>query len=291
MQFLLDYPPEALVAAGGILGLIIGSFLNVVILRLPALLEFRWQSEAREILAMDGDGRATTPAAAPPGLVIERSHCPKCNIMIAAYDNIPVVSYLLLRGRCRACDAPISIQYPAVELLTCIASGLCIFRFGVTTEGLAALLLTWTLIALSGIDFRTQFLPDDLTLPLLWLGLVYSALGGFATPVNAILGATVGYLSLWSVFWIFKLLTGKDGMGYGDFKLLAALGAWLGATSILPIILLSTVAGAVVGSALLFFQGRDRQIPMPFGPFLSIAGFVYLIFGESLGRWIPLLAV
>lgn len=277
-------------AVGG-LGLIIGSFLNVVILRLPPLLERQWKAEAQAILADEDEPDPGPAAPAPPGLVMERSHCPRCGTQLRIYDNIPVLSYVLLRGRCRACHQPISIQYPLVELATALASVLCAWRFGLTPQLLGSLGLTWTLIALSGIDLRTQLLPDSLTLPLLWLGLLVSLLGVFATPQAAILGAVIGYLTLWSVYWVFWLLTGKEGMGFGDFKLLAALGAWLGASAIFPIILLSTVVGAVVGIVLLAIQGRGNQKPMPFGPFLAAAGFVFLIFSEELRALLPIMAL
>lgn len=291
MLELLAGSPTTLILVVGALGLIVGSFLNVVILRLPARLERQWQEEARAILEPDRDEAAAAGIGGPPSLVTDRSRCPKCGTQIRAYDNIPIVSYLWLRGRCRACAARISLQYPLVELLTALASALCAWRFGFMPQTAAALLLTWTLIALAGIDFRTQLLPDDLTLPLLWLGLLLSVFSVFVAPSSAILGASIGYLFLWSVYWGFKLLTGKEGMGFGDFKLLGALGAWMGASAILPIILLSTVVGAVIGSVMLGMQGRDAQQPMPFGPFLAAAGFVYLIFAEQLRALLPIFAM
>ncbi len=290
LELLVESPTAWILAVGG-LGLIIGSFLNVVILRLPPLLERQWQDEARAILAGEDAPEPEPVPAGPPGLVMERSHCPRCGTQIRAYDNIPVLSYLLLRGRCRACKTPISIQYPLVELGTGLAAAVCAWRFGVTPQLPAALALTFTLIALSGIDQRTQLLPDSLTLPLLWVGLLVSLFGLFAMPQAAILGAVIGYLTLWSVYWVFWLVTGKEGMGFGDFKLLAALGAWLGAGAIFPIILLSTVVGAVVGSILLAVQGRANQKPMPFGPFLAAAGFVFLIFSEELRALLPIMAL
>lgn len=290
LELLVESPTALLLAVGGF-GLIIGSFLNVVILRLPPLLERQWKAEAQAILAGENEPDPGPSEAMPPGLVMERSHCPRCGTQLRAYDNIPVLSYLLLRGRCRACHQRISIQYPLVELATALASALCAWRFGLTPQLLGALVLTWTLIALSGIDLRTQLLPDSLTLPLLWLGLLVSLLGVFAPPQAAILGAVIGYLTLWSVYWIFWLVTGKEGMGFGDFKLLGALGAWLGAGAIFPIILLSTVVGAVVGSVLLVAQGRANQKPMPFGPFLAAAGFVFLIFSEELRALLPIMAL
>jgi len=268
-------------------GLIVGSFLNVVILRLPPMLEHRWRLEAAEILA-ETDGEAV--GTAPPGLVVERSCCPQCGTQIKAYDNIPVLSYLILRGRCRACGLRISAQYPLVELGTAIATALCMWRFGFGLEAFAAIAMSWCLIALSGIDARTQLLPDSLTLPLLWAGLLFSLAPLFVTAEQAIVGAAVGYLSLWSVYWLFKLLTGKEGMGYGDFKLLGALGAWFGAGSILPIILMSSVVGAVVGGSMMALRGQDSQVPMPFGPFIAAAGFVYLVFAPQLRAWLPMFA-
>lgn len=278
--------PAVAIAAAGVVGLIVGSFLNVVILRLPPMLDFRWRLEAAEILGQS----AADIGPAPPGLVAERSCCPQCGKLIKAYDNIPVLSYLLLRGRCRACGLRISAQYPLVELGTAIATALCVWRFGIGFEALAAVGMSWCLIALSGIDARTQLLPDGLTLPLLWTGLLLSLAPLSITPAQAIVGASVGYLSLWSVYWLFKLLTGKEGMGYGDFKLLGALGAWFGASSILPIILMSSVVGAVVGGSMMALRGRDSQVPMPFGPFIAAAGFVYLVFAPQVRAWLPMFA-
>jgi leader peptidase (prepilin peptidase)/N-methyltransferase len=279
--------PAVAIATAGAVGLIVGSFLNVVILRLPVVLEYRWRLEAADIL---GDG-ASDVGPPPPGLVAERSCCPRCQTQIRAYDNVPVLSYLWLRGRCRACGARISPQYPLVELLTAVATALCVWRFGVGFEAPAAIGLTWCLVALAGIDARTQLLPDGLTLPLLWAGLLLSLAPLFVGPPQAIVGAAVGYLSLWSVYWAFKLLTGKEGMGYGDFKLLGALGAWFGASAILPIILLSSVVGAVVGGTMMALRGQDSQVPMPFGPFIAAAGFVYLIFAPQIRGWLPIFAL
>ena len=251
-----------LVAVCGFVGLFIGSFLNVVIYRVPA-----------------GES-----------VVAPRSRCPRCETEIKAYDNIPVLSYLMLRGRCRACGLRISAQYPLVELGTAVATALCVWRFGVGFESLAAIGMSWCLITLSGIDARTQLLPDGLTLPLLWAGLLLSLVPLSVTPAQAIVGASVGYLSLWSVYWLFKLLTGKEGMGYGDFKLLGALGAWFGASSILPIVLMSSVVGAVIGGSMMALRGRDSQVPMPFGPFIAAAGFVYLVFAPQVRAWLPMFA-
>ncbi len=279
--------PAVAIATAACVGLIVGSFLNVVILRLPPLLEYRWRLEAADVL---GDG-ASDVGASPPGLVADRSRCPQCQAQIRAYDNVPLLSYLWLRGRCRACGVRISPQYPLVELLTAVATALCVWRFGVGFEALAAIGLSWCLVALAGIDARTQLLPDSLTLPLLWAGLLLSQAPLFVDPAQAIVGAAVGYLSLWSVYWGFKLLTGKEGMGYGDFKLLGALGAWFGAGAILPIILLSSVVGAVVGGTMMALRGQDSQVPMPFGPFIAAAGFMYLIFAPQIRAWLPIFAL
>ncbi|HEY8586602.1 MAG TPA: A24 family peptidase [Rhodanobacter sp.] len=265
------------IALAGVLGLLVGSFLNVVILRLPARMAAEWRREARDVLELEADA---TPL--PPGIVREPSHCPHCKHPLSALDNIPLFSWLLLRGRCRYCQAKISIQYPLVELLSGVLSAVIVWKFGPSWAALAGLLLTWTLIALSGIDFRTQLLPDQLTFPLLWLGLLLSLLPMFVAAPAAILAAAIGYLSLWSVYWVFKLLTGKEGMGHGDFKLLAALGAWMGPVSLLPIILLSSLIGALVGGTLIALRRHAREIPMPFGPFIAAAGWVWFVAGPEL---------
>ncbi|MBD8524198.1 prepilin peptidase [Pseudoxanthomonas sp. CAU 1598] len=254
--------------------MLVGSFLNVVILRVPARLHWQWARDSRELLELPA-----TEEPEPPGIVLKRSHCPKCGNQLAAWENVPVFSYLLLRGKCRACKTPISIQYPLVEALTGALFAAVVWRFGVSYEALAGLLFTGILVAAAGIDWRTTLLPDDLTLPLLWLGLLLSSVTLFVSPTQAIWGAAVGYLSLWSVYWAFKLLTGKEGMGFGDFKLLAALGAWCGLGSLLSIILLSSLAGAVIGSAALLLQGRDRATPIPFGPYLAVAGWIQFMWG------------
>ena len=277
MSFIALLSPAELIALVGVLGLLVGSFLNVVILRLPARLEHAWRSEAQEVLGLPADA-----SAAPPGLVREPSHCPHCRHALAARDNIPLLSWLLLRGRCRHCRAPISIQYPLVELATALLSAAIAWRFGPGVQTLAGLALTWALVALTGIDLRTQLLPDPITLPLLWLGLLLGLGHVFISAPQAILGAALGYLSLWSVYWLFKLLTGKEGMGYGDFKLLAALGAWMGAGALLPIVLISSLVGAVVGSAMLALRGRDRSIPIAFGPYLAAAGWIWFVAGDTL---------
>jgi leader peptidase (prepilin peptidase)/N-methyltransferase len=272
-----ELPFALWITLAGVLGLLVGSFLNVVILRLPARMAAAWRQEARDVLELQADA---TPL--PPGIVREPSHCPHCNHPLSALDNIPLLGWLLLRGRCRYCQARISIQYPLVELLSGVLSAAIVWKFGPSWAALAGLALTWTLIALSGIDFRTQLLPDQLTLPLLWLGLLLSLLPMFVTAPASILAAAIGYLSLWSVYWAFKLLTGKEGMGHGDFKLLAALGAWMGPVALLPIILLSSLIGALVGGTLIALRKHEREIPMPFGPFIAAAGWVWFVAGPDL---------
>ena len=272
-----ELPFALWIALAGVLGLLVGSFLNVVILRLPARMAAAWRQEARDVLELQADA---TPL--PPGIVREPSHCPHCKHPLSALDNIPLFGWLLLRGRCRYCRARISIQYPLVELLSGVLSAVIVWKFGPSWAALAGLALTWTLIALSGIDFRTQLLPDQLTFPLLWLGLLLSLLPMFVTAPASILAAAIGYLSLWSVYWVFKLLTGKEGMGHGDFNLLAALGAWMGPVALLPIILLWSLIGALVGGTLIALRKHEREIPMPFGPFIAAAGWVWFVAGPGL---------
>lgn len=272
-----------LVPLTAILGLLVGSFLNVVILRLPPRLEHDWKSQARDLLAEDVVIDKPEPIAAPPDLVFTGSHCPQCKHALSAFDNIPLLSWLVLGGRCRYCKTRISWQYPLVELLTALASAAIAWKFGFGWPLAAGLVFTWILVAASGIDARTQLLPDQLTLPLLWLGLLIALVPLFIAPPAAIIGAAVGYLSLWSVFWLFKLATGKEGMGYGDFKLLGALGAWMGTFALLPIVLLSSLIGALVGGGALALQGRDRSTPIPFGPFIAAAGWTWFVFGDWLG--------
>lgn len=284
-----------------ILGLLVGSFLNVVIHRVPIMLEREWKSQAEEILserrAADGGQSELTSAVGPQpsasaspkyNLIVPRSACPKCSAPITAAQNIPVVSWLLLRGKCANCKAPISARYPIIELFTAILSAAVAWKFGVHWYTAAALFFTWMLIAMSGVDFDTTLLPDNMTLPLLWVGLLLSIVGtdpSLGLPVDmksSIIGAVAGYLSLWSVYHLFKLLTGKEGMGYGDFKLFGALGAWLGWQSLPLIILLSAFTGAVVGITLIVVRGRDRNIPIPFGPYLAAAGWIALMWGDEL---------
>ncbi len=267
------------------LGLIIGSFLNVVIHRLPLMLERQWRKECDEYL--NYPQRAESPASTEPfNLATPKSHCPQCHQGLRAWHIVPVLSYLLLQGRCAYCRVPISPRYPLVELLTGGITLIVAWHFGPTGQMLAALILSWALITLSFIDFDHQLLPDAITQPLLWLGLGLSVFDVFDNAHASILGAFLGYLSLWSMYHIFRLLTGKEGMGYGDFKLFALLGAWLGWQSLLLIILLASISGAVLGTALMFFRKYGRDTPIPFGPFLAIAGWVALLWGVPLNRWL-----
>jgi leader peptidase (prepilin peptidase)/N-methyltransferase len=277
MLALQGFPAWALIAAAFVLGLLVGSFLNVVILRLPPRLVHGWKRDAREILELP-----SVDEPAPPGLVRKGSHCPHCKHPLAVHDNIPLISWLLLRGRCRYCETRISIQYPIVELLSAVLSAVVMWKFGPTWHALAALFFTWVLIAAAGIDLRTQLLPDQLTLPLLWLGLLLALIPLFVDARAAIEGAVIGYLALWCVYWIFKWLTGKEGMGYGDFKLLGALGAWMGPLALLPIVLLSSLIGAIIGVIALRMRNQDHSTPIPFGPFLAAAGWVWFVFGDNL---------
>lgn len=259
-----------------LLGLFVGSFLNVVIYRLPKMLEQDWQAQAAELRG------ETLPDAPRLNLATPRSCCPACNHQIQAIDNIPVISYLMLGGRCRACREPISKRYPFVEFLSAVLSGLVAWHFGFGVAAIGALLFLWSMIALTFIDLDTQLLPDDITLPLLWLGLLFNINGTFVPLSSAVIGAVAGYLVLWSVYWLFKLTTGKEGMGYGDFKLLAAIGAWLG-WKVLPLtILLSSLVGAIIGIGLILFARHGRNVPIPFGPYLAIAGLIALLWGERL---------
>jgi leader peptidase (prepilin peptidase)/N-methyltransferase len=283
---------EALQASAGlwagvaaVLGLLVGSFLNVVAHRLPKMLEREWRSQCAEFLVERA--AAETNDSLPPryNLVVPRSACPKCGHQIGAGENIPVVSYLLLRGRCRACQTKISVRYPVVEFVTGLLSALVAWRFGFGAQSIAALVLVWALIALTLVDFDTQLLPDNITQPLLWLGLLVNSFGVFTDLHSALIGAVAGYLILWSVYWLFKLLTQKEGMGYGDFKLLAALGAWLGWKSLPLIILLSSVVGAAVGIALIVLARQGRNVPIPFGPYLAGGGLIALLGGQSILDW------
>jgi leader peptidase (prepilin peptidase)/N-methyltransferase len=276
MLELLATEPGLLIGSSLLLGLLVGSFLNVVALRLPRMMERDWRSEARQILDLPAQEEPPLSLLRPP------STCPACGARIRPWHNLPVLGWLLLRGRAACCGAPLSLQYPLVELASGLLAATCAWRFGFGPELLAALILTWTLLVLALIDARTTLLPDSLTLPLLWLGLLLALAPVFVPLREAVIGAAAGYLSLWSVFWLFKLVTGKDGMGYGDFKLFAALGAWLGWQSLPLILLLSSVVGAAVGVGLLLLRRHGREVQLPFGPYLAAAGWIALIWGERL---------
>jgi leader peptidase (prepilin peptidase) / N-methyltransferase len=277
MTSLLADPAAALFFAAAI-GLCVGSFLNVVIHRLPQMLERGWQ---RECADLRGEAAPELPRY---NLVVPRSKCPSCGHGITALENIPVVSWLVLRGKCSSCGAPISSRYPLVEILGAALAVCAIWRFGPGWEGWAACGFLWALLALTFIDFDTQLLPDDITLPLLWAGLAVNAFGLFVPLRDAVIGAMAGYVSLWVVYWLFKLIRGKEGMGYGDFKLLAALGAWQGWQVLPMIVLMSSLVGAFIGLTLVAFKGRDHNIPLAFGPYLAVAGAITLFFGGTLVR-------
>lgn len=273
-------PPWFVIVTVGMLGLLVGSFLNVVILRLPVMLERRWRAQCDE---MPG---GTAPQTPPErfDLVAPGSRCPQCGHRLTALENIPLVSYVWLGGKCRACRQPISPRYPLVELTTGLLSAAIAWRFGVSPAMAGALVLTWALIALSVIDYDHQLLPDDITLPLLWGGLAFNLHGIYASLPAAVIGAIAGYVSLWLVYQLFKLITGREGMGYGDFKLFAAFGAWLGWQSLPLIILISSFLGAVIGVSMILMLGRDRTLPIPFGPFLCVAGWIALLWGDAITR-------
>jgi leader peptidase (prepilin peptidase)/N-methyltransferase len=277
VEFLAASPAVVLTFAG-LLGVIAGSFLNVVVHRLPKMMEREWRSQCAEML--DSEGKPEQQPAY--NLVVPRSRCPECDHQITALENVPVLSYVALRGRCSDCGWRIPLRYPLIELLTGLLSVLVVWRFGLTIGAAGALLLTWALVALSAIDFDTQYLPDSITLPFLWLGLAFNVAGIYTTTQSSVIGAIAGYLALWSVYHLFRLVTGKEGMGYGDFKLLALFGAWLGWTAVPLIVLLSSFVGAVIGVALIGLRGHDKNIPIPFGPYLAIAGWIALMWGDQL---------
>ena len=274
LSFLND--PHYFTAVAVVLGLCVGSFLNVVIHRLPRMLERQWRLECAEIAGTEA------PAEERYDLVLPPSRCPGCGHAITARENIPLVSYFLLRGRCSSCKTRISPRYPFVEALAGLLSGYVAWRFGLSAATLGALLFCWAMVALAFIDLDTFYLPDNITLLLLWTGLVFNVFGVFTDLGSAVIGAAAGYLALWSVFWLYKLATGKEGMGYGDFKLLAAIGAWLGWKALPLVILLSSFVGAVIGIALIVFARRERHMPIPFGPYLAIAGVIALFHGGAI---------
>lgn len=270
--------PNIFPFVAGLLGLLVGSFLNVVIHRLPRMMEREWQTQCAELRGEE------LPEAETLSLLSPRSRCPTCGHGIGALENIPIISWLALRGKCSHCRAPISARYPIVEALTGLLTGFAAAHFGFEWNALGAILLIWSLIALAFIDFDTTYLPDAITLPLLWCGLLFNLQGAFADLPAAVIGAMAGYISLWSVYWAFKLLTRKEGMGYGDFKLLAALGAWLGWQMLPLIVLLSSLVGAIVGILLIILAKKGRNVPIPFGPYLATAGLLALFWGDEITR-------
>lgn len=276
---LLQTSPAAFAIAASVLGLTIGSFLNVLILRLPKMMEQEWHDQCADLR-----GEAAPPGQKRISLAFPPSTCPACGHRIRAWENIPVLSYLWLRGRCSACGTRISLRYPLVEILTGLLSGFTAWHFGFGPSALLALVFVWALIALTFIDLDTQLLPDSLTQPLIWLGLLVNLGANFTPLASAVIGAAAGYAALWAVYWLFKLATGKEGMGYGDFKLLAAIGAWFG-WQLLPVtILLSSIVGAAAGLSLILFAGHKRQIPIPFGPYLAGGGLITLFWGHAITR-------
>ena len=268
-------------------GLLVGSFLNVVIFRLPVMLKSQWGKDCKLFLAENGDLQLAQEDSSPEqtyNLVVPRSRCPHCGHQIAAWENIPVLSYLLLRGKCSNCSTPISKRYPVVEILSAVIAVFVAWQFGVSWQTVAALVLSWGLICLSFIDYDHQYLPDNITLPFLWLGLLVNLNGLFIDIESAIIGCMAGYLILWSIYKLFKIVTGKEGMGYGDFKLLALAGAWLGWQMLPAIILISSVVGALFGIALVVFKQHDKAKPIPFGPYLAIASWIALLWGDKLNQ-------
>ena len=278
----LESAPAFTITVIGILGLLLGSFFNVVIYRLPKMMEANWRQECEYLLNDDQPESATIPEPEKFNLAVPNSHCPSCNAPVKAWQNIPVISYVLLRGRCASCKVGISLRYPLIEVITALISLVPLFVFGITPYAFAIILFSWLLLILTVIDIDHQLLPDQLTLPLLWLGLLYNSVFEHIPISDALWGAMAGYMILWSVFWLFKIITGKEGMGYGDFKLLAALGAWLGWQYLPLIILLSSVVGAVCGGIILAVRGKSTSTPMPFGPYLAGAGWIAVFWGDTI---------
>jgi leader peptidase (prepilin peptidase)/N-methyltransferase len=278
---LAELPPEFVITVAALFGLAIGSFLNVVIHRLPKILERQWRAECAELA---GGEAPSAGAVENLGLVTPRSRCPSCGHGITALENIPLASYFALRGKCSACGASIPVRYPLVEALTGLLTGYALWRFGLSAAAIGALFFTWAMIALAFIDLDTFYLPDSITLLLLWAGLLFNVFHVFTDLQSAVIGAAAGYLVLWSVFWAYKLATGKEGMGYGDFKLLAAIGAWLGWKMLPLVVLFASCAGAVIGIALIVFARHGRDHPIPFGPYLAIGGLLALFHGDTIAR-------
>lgn len=276
MLLLIEQNPAYFYSILCLLGLTVGSFLNVVIYRLPLMLEKQWQTDCKILLEGEQELNSSTQEASF-NLLTPNSHCPGCDRPIKPWENIPLLSYLILAGKCAGCGSKISIRYPAIEVISAVLTVLAGVYFGVSLATGLVLLLTWSLICLTMIDFDHQLLPDDITLPLIWLGLLANSFGVFTSLQSAVYGAIAGYLALWIVYWAFKLLTGKEGMGYGDFKLLSALGAWLGWQALPTIILLSSLVGTVIGIFVLVVKNKGKSVPIPFGPYLAIAGWIALI--------------
>ncbi|WP_445356750.1 prepilin peptidase [Microbulbifer sp. ANSA002] len=279
------FEPALLISSAFILGLIIGSFLNVVILRLPIMMEREYKRDFYSYFNIKPDTKEQEELENPYNLVLPNSHCPKCKTEIKPWQNIPVISYLFLRGKCGSCGTPISKRYPLIELATGILTAVVVWQLGFTWQALAGCVFTWALVALTGIDFDKQLLPDSITLPLLWGGLLINLWGIFVPLQDAVIGAIAGYLSLWLVFHIFKLVTGKEGMGAGDFKILAAIGAWFGWQMLPLVILLSAAVGAIAGISWSLAVGRDRSLPIAFGPYLAGAGWIAMLWGEQIVAW------
>jgi leader peptidase (prepilin peptidase) / N-methyltransferase len=286
---LLSSSPTFFIGFVGILSLLVGSFLNVVIYRLPVMMEKEWACDCREFLEDELKSQKKSAKQSEQdrafNLIKPDSHCPKCNAPVKVWQNIPVISYLLLKGRCSSCQTPISKRYPAIELLTAVASGVVAWRFGYSLEALVLVPLTWVFVCLIFIDIDKMLLPDQLTLPLLWFVLLASVWSVFQSPKMAIIGAAAGYLSLWSVYWVFKILTGKEGMGHGDFKLLAVVGAVVGIVKLPMVILLSSAVGAVFGLSMMVLGDKTRNSQIPFGPYIAIAGWLVMLWGESMLHW------
>lgn len=276
---LLQQNSAVFITLSVVFGLLVGSFLNVVIYRLPKMMEREWHNNCLELQGKEIPEQPQFTISKP------RSACPSCGHKITALENIPILSWLFLRGQCSGCKTPISVRYPFVEALTGALIGLVAYQYGYTTTTLFAWVFVFALIALTFIDFDTQLLPDDITLPLLWLGLFFNLNCGLTDLKSAVIGAMAGYLILWSIYWLFKIVTGKEGMGYGDFKLLAAIGAWFGWKILPAVILLSSVLGTIIGISLIVVAKRGREVPMPFGPFLALGGIAALFFGQQLASY------
>jgi leader peptidase (prepilin peptidase)/N-methyltransferase len=283
---LLQHNPVLYLSLIFIFGLLVGSFLNVIIYRLPVMLKRQWKTDCMSFLAQENEPvpGSTTRNDQPFNLVVPRSRCPHCGHLITALENVPVLSFLFLRGRCRECKTPISIRYPLIEILSASLAVIVAWKFGFSLQTAMAILLSWALICLSFIDYDHQYLPDNITLPFLWVGLFLNLNGVYVELTSAVLGAILGYLLLWSVYQVFKIITGKEGMGYGDFKLLAMLGAWLGWQALPAIILISTLVGSVIGVSLILFKQHNRNHPIPFGPYLAIAGWIVLLWGNEINN-------